>query len=88
MSAPTTSSSFVDPRVSRSRRTQAIQAYWELYFAYDALRVQSEAVTLAQRQYESNKRQAEQGVLAPVDVVAAQTQSAIFQQNLFLASSF
>ncbi|MEO8372605.1 MAG: efflux RND transporter permease subunit, partial [Candidatus Solibacter sp.] len=68
--------------------TQAIEAYWELYYAYDALRVQTEAVTLAERQYESNRRQAEQGILAPVDVVAAQTQSAIFQQNLFIAQQF
>jgi HAE1 family hydrophobic/amphiphilic exporter-1 len=65
--------------------TQAIQAYWELSYAYNAVAVQTEAVTLAERQYESNKRQAEQGVLAPVDVVAAQTQFANFQQNLLLA---
>jgi HAE1 family hydrophobic/amphiphilic exporter-1 len=64
--------------------TQAIQAYWELDAAYNAVTVQSEAVDLAVRQYESNKRQAEQGVLAPVDVVAAQTQVATFQQNLLL----
>ena len=47
--------------------------------------MQTEAVRLAERQYESNRRQAEQGILAPVDVVAAQTQVATFQQNLFTA---
>ena len=62
--------------------TQAIQAYWELDYAYNAVAVQNEAVQLAEQQYESNKRQAEQGVLAPVDVVAAQTQFSTFQQNL------
>src|SRR5205823_580728 len=61
------------------------QAYWELEYAYNNFNVQTEAVQLATRQYESNRRQADQGVLAPVDVVAAQTQVATFQQNLLLA---
>ena len=65
--------------------TQAVQAYWELDYAYNNFNVQSEAVRLAERQYESNRRQAEQGILAPVDVVAAQTQAATFQQSLFTA---
>ena len=50
-----------------------------------SLDVQMEAVRLAEQQYEGNRRLAEQGVLAPVDVVAAQTQVASFQQNAFLA---
>jgi HAE1 family hydrophobic/amphiphilic exporter-1 len=65
--------------------TQAVQAYWELDYAWHNLEVQTEGVKLAERQYESNQRQAEQGILAPVDVVAAQTQVATFQQNLFAA---
>jgi HAE1 family hydrophobic/amphiphilic exporter-1 len=64
--------------------TQSIQAYWELDAAYKSFEVQSEAVKLAAQQYESNRRQAEQGLLAPIDVTAAQTQFATFQQNLFL----
>ncbi len=65
--------------------TQAVQAYWELDFAWHNFEVQAEAVRLAEGQYQSNRRQAEQGVLAPVDVIAAQTQVATFQQNVFLA---
>ena len=65
--------------------TQAVQAYWELDYAWNNLNVQTEAVKLAERQYESNRRQAEQGILAPIDVVAAQTQVATFQQSLFPA---
>ena len=65
--------------------TQAVQAYWELDYAWNNLNVQAEAVKLAERQYDSNRRQAEQGILAPIDVVAAQTQSANFQQSLFAA---
>jgi hydrophobe/amphiphile efflux-1 (HAE1) family protein len=67
------------------RVTMAVNAYWELDFARNLYEVQAEAVRLAERQYESNRRQAEQGALAPVDVVAAQTQVATFQQNLFAA---
>jgi HAE1 family hydrophobic/amphiphilic exporter-1 len=65
--------------------TQAVSAYWELDYAGHNLDVQTEAVRLAERQYQSNRRLAEQGMLAPVDVVAAQTQVATFQQSLFAA---
>ena len=64
---------------------RAIAAYWDLDYARRNLDVQTEAVQLAVRQYESNRRQAEQGILAPVDVVAAQTQVATFQQAMFAA---
>lgn len=63
--------------------TQAVQAYWELNYAWHNFEVQTEAVHLAERQYASNRRLAEQGILAPVDVVAAQTQVATFQQLVF-----
>jgi HAE1 family hydrophobic/amphiphilic exporter-1 len=65
--------------------TQAVQAYWELDFAWHNYQVQTEAVKLAERQYESNRRQVLQGTLAPVDAVAAQTQVATFQQTVFIA---
>jgi hydrophobic/amphiphilic exporter-1 (mainly G- bacteria), HAE1 family len=65
--------------------TQAIQAYWELDYARRNLDVQIEAVRLAEQQFGSNRRQAEQGLLARIDVVAAQTQMATFRQNVFTA---
>jgi outer membrane protein TolC len=65
--------------------TQAIQAYWELDYAYRNLAVQIEAVRLAERQDLSNRRQVTQGILAPVDVIQTQTQIATFQQNVFTA---
>jgi HAE1 family hydrophobic/amphiphilic exporter-1 len=67
------------------RVTLAVQYYWELAYAWQNLEVQKEAVRLAVAQYESNRRQAEQGLLAPIEVVAAQTQVATFQQTLALA---
>ncbi len=65
--------------------TQAVAAYWELDFARRNLDVQIESVRLAEEQFASNRRQAEQGLLARIDVVAAQTQIASFRQNVFLA---
>ncbi len=65
--------------------TQAVQAYWELDYARRNLDVQIEAVRLAEQQFASNRRQAEQGLLARIDVVAAQTQMASFRENVFLA---
>lgn len=65
--------------------TQAIQAYWELDFAYRNLAVQIEAVRLAEQQDSGNRRQVKQGLLAPVDVIQTQTQIATFEQNVFTA---
>ncbi|HKD08540.1 MAG TPA: TolC family protein [Bryobacteraceae bacterium] len=67
--------------------TQAISAYWELQYAYRNLDVQIQAVRLAQQQDESNRRQVEQGLLAPVDVVQSQTQIATFEQNVYIAQN-
>ncbi len=65
--------------------TQAINAYWELAFAHLNLTVQVEAVRLAEKQDSSNRRQVDQGLLAPADVIQTQTQIATFQQNIFTA---
>ncbi len=65
--------------------TVAVQSYWELDYAYRNLGVQIEAVRLAEQQDASNRRQVQQGLLAPIDVVATQTQIATFQQDVFLA---
>ena len=65
--------------------TQAEQAYWNLVFAYDNLQIQLEAVELGREQDASNRRQESEGVLAPIDVVAAQTQLATFELNAYSA---
>jgi len=65
--------------------TQAIQAYWELDYAYRNLQVQVDSVRLAEQQDASNRRQVAQGLLAPIDVIQTQTQIATFEQNVFAA---
>ena len=67
--------------------TQAEQAYWELAYAYNNLQVQLEAVRIGVQQDESNRRQEQQGLLAPIDVVAAQTQLANFEVGAYTAQS-
>ena len=66
---------------------QAEQAYWELSYAYNNLQVQLDAVRIGIQQDESNRRQEEQGLLAPIDVVAAQTQLATFEVGAYAAQS-
>jgi outer membrane protein TolC len=66
---------------------QAEQAYWELEYAYNNLQVQLDAVRIGIQQDESNRRQQEQGLLAPIDVVAAQTQLANFEVGAYTAQS-
>jgi outer membrane protein TolC len=66
---------------------QTEQAYWELLYAYNNLQVQLDSVEIARQQDESNRRQQEQGLLAPIDVVAAQTQLANFELNAYSAQT-
>jgi outer membrane protein TolC len=66
---------------------QAEQSYWELSYAYNNLQVQLDAVRIGVQQDESNRRQEQQGLLAPIDVVAAQTQLANFEIEAYTAQS-
>lgn len=65
--------------------SQVEQAYWDLVFSLRNLQVQIDAVKQARLQLESNQRLVEKGVLAPIDVVAAQTQITTFEQNVYTA---
>jgi HAE1 family hydrophobic/amphiphilic exporter-1 len=54
-------------------------------YAFKNLQIQIEAVDLARRQVESNQRQVDQGILAPIDIVEAETQLSTFEQGLYTA---
>ena len=64
---------------------QVEQAYWNLVFALRNLQVQIDAVKQARTQLESNRRLVEKGVLAPIDIVAATSQIATFEQGVYSA---
>ena len=59
------------------------RAYWDLTYALRNLQVQRDAVRDAKAQYEHNKRLVEEGQLAPIDIVAAETQVANFEQSVY-----
>lgn len=61
------------------------QSYWNLVFSLRNLQVQIDAVRQARTQLESNQRQVNQGVLAPIDVIAATAQITTFEQSVYTA---
>lgn len=61
------------------------QAYWNLAFALRNLQVQNDTLRQARDQMESNRRLVAQGVLAPIEIVAADAQIANFEQSVYLA---
>src|ERR1700730_1435121 len=66
---------------------QATDSYWELVASQEQVKATQQALQAAQQLYEDNKRQAEIGTLAPLDVVAAQSQVALTQRNLIVAQT-
>ena len=65
--------------------TQVQRAYWDLVFALKNLQIQRDAVRDARAQYEHNKRLVTEGLLAPIDVVAAEAQVSGFEQSVYSA---
>ncbi len=63
--------------------TNVQRAYWDLAYALRNLQVQCDGVRDAKAQLEHNKRLVEEGQLAPIDVVAAETQVANFEQQVY-----
>ena len=59
------------------------RAYWDLTFALKNLQVQQEGVKDANQQLRHNRRLVEEGQLAPVDVVAAETQVANLETAVY-----
>src|SRR5712671_6710462 len=67
--------------------TNTITAYWELVFARENVKVQEQAVTVAQKLYNDNKKQLEIGTMAPLDVTRAESELATDRQNLIVAET-
>ncbi len=63
--------------------TNVQRAYWDLTFALRNLQVQRDGVRDAKEQLEHNRRLVEEGQLAPIDIVAAETQVANFEQAVY-----
>ena len=67
--------------------TNTITAYWELVFARENVKVQQQAVTVAEKLYNDNKKQLEIGTMAPLDVTRAESELATDRQNLIFAQT-
>lgn len=65
--------------------TSVQRAYWDLVYSLRNLQIQREAARDARRQLEHNKRLVSEGLLAPIDVVAAEAQVSGFEQSVFSA---
>jgi outer membrane protein len=65
--------------------TQVQRAYWDLVFALRNLQIQRDAVRDARTQLEHNRRLVAEGILAPIDVVAAEAQVSGFEQSVYSA---
>lgn len=61
------------------------RAYWDLTYTLRNLQVQRDGVKDAKDQLEHNRRLVQEGQLAPIDVVAAETQVANFEQAVYEA---
>ena len=64
-----------------------VQLYWSLVAANSTVNVNQQAVAVAQKLYDDNKKQVEIGTLAPIEVVRAEAQLATAQQALVAAQS-
>src|SRR2546422_3417107 len=65
--------------------TSVQRSYWDLVFALRNLQIQRKSVLDARTQLEHNRRLVAEGQLAPIDIVAAETQLANFEQAEFTA---
>src|SRR3990167_5101400 len=60
-------------------------AYWDLAAFAENVRVAEQSLAVSQKLYEDNKKQAEIGTLAPLDVVVAESEVASRQRDLVVA---
>jgi outer membrane protein len=67
--------------------TNAINAYWELAYARENVKVQQQAVAVSEKLYNDNKKQLEIGTMAPLDVTRAESEVASNRQNLIVAQT-
>jgi outer membrane protein len=67
--------------------TNVTTAYWELAYARENVKVQQQAVTVAEKLYNDNKKQLEIGTMAPLDVTRAESELATDRTNLIVAQT-
>ncbi len=66
---------------------QAQNSYWDLVAFRETVRAAEQSLKVAQQLYEDNKKQAEVGTLAPLDVTVAESEVAGRQRDLIVAQT-
>jgi outer membrane protein len=66
---------------------QAQNSYWDLVAFRETVRAAEQALQVGQQLYENNKKQAEVGTLARLDVVSAESEVASRQRDLIVAQT-
>ncbi len=64
-----------------------IGLYWDLVSYNETVKVKQQALTLAEKLYNDNKKQVEIGTLAPIEIVRAEAEVASSQQALTVAET-
>ena len=67
--------------------SQVIAAYWDLVSFHENVKVKEQALQVAQKLYEDNKKQVEIGTLAPIEIVKAESEVATYEQQLVNAQT-
>ena len=67
--------------------TNTITAYWELVYARENVKVNQQAVDVAQKLYEDNKKQLQIGSIAPLDVTRSESEVATDTGTLVVAQT-
>jgi len=61
--------------------------YWDMVSFSEDVKVKRQALTLAQKLYEDNKKQVEIGTLAPIEIIRAEAEVAARQQDLTISET-
>ncbi len=61
--------------------------YWDLVSFTEDVKVKAQALTLAKKLYEDNKKQVEIGTLAPIEIIRAEAEVAARQQDLTISET-
>lgn len=64
-----------------------INLYWDLVSFHEDLKVRQQALSLAEKLYNDNKKQVEIGTLAPIEIVRAEAEVASRQQDLLVSET-
>jgi outer membrane protein TolC len=62
-------------------------AYWDLTYNINNLAAQRQSLELAQRSLRDNQRRVEVGTMAPIDIIQAQAEVAVNEQNVIVAEA-